>query len=474
MAGTTYQIAVDGFGASRGNIQLTLNLTPNVFTGDAGDNVLNGTPIANIFIGSAGNDIINGDTGTDTADYSSLGQAITLKPTGILIKGGGLGEDNLNSIERIIGTFGLANTIDTSEILDPTININVNLGSNNLTVNGAGLSNPSFTIINFLNVIGTAGSDSINGNNVNNILSGGAGTDVLNGRTGADSLNGGVGNDTYFVDNLGDVVTEGFNQGVDLVNSSVTYTLGANQENLTLTGGASINGTGNNLSNRITGNIGVNILNGGTGRDTLVGGGSNDTYFVDNILDVVTEGANQGVDLVNSSVNYTLGANQENLTLTGNGNRNGTGNTLNNRITGNNGSNTLSGGVGNDTIIGGGGNDTIIGGAGNDSLTGGTGNDTFRFNSSSEKIDRITDFSVVNDTIAIRGVGFGGGLVVGILPTTRFKIGSSATTSTQRFFYNSGSGGFFFDVDGSGATAAVQIATLNTGLALTNQDILVV
>ncbi|HEY7533266.1 MAG TPA: calcium-binding protein, partial [Nitrospiraceae bacterium] len=233
------------------------------------------------------------------------------------------------------------------------------------------------------------------GNAQANVLTGNGGNNVLDGAAGADIMAGGTGDDTYMVDNAGDVVIEQANNGLDTVQSAVTYMLSDNVENLTLVGVAAINGTGNELDNFLTGSNGANVLtsgtgddillgnagndtllggagndrvDGGTGSDALTGGTGNDIYIVDATGDTVTEAVNEGTDMVESSITYTLGANVENLTLMGAGAINGTGNSLDNMLLGNNGNNTLSAG---------GGNDTLNGGAGADILSGGAGNDTY-------------------------------------------------------------------------------------------------
>ena len=157
------------------------------------------------------------------------------------------------------------------------------------------------------------------GNALNNILTGNAGNNTLDGGLGADLMAGGLGNDIYVVDNAGDVVSEAAGAGTDTVRSSVTYTLGANVENLMLTGVAAINGTGNALNNILTGNAGNNTAGRRARRRPHGGRAGNDTYVVDNAGDVVSEAASAGTDTVQSSVTYTLGDNVENLTLTGAG-----------------------------------------------------------------------------------------------------------------------------------------------------------
>ena len=209
-----------------------------------------------------------------------------------------------------------------------------------------------------------------------NLSTGGAGNDTLYGTLAAESLAGGNGDDLYFL-NAGDKVIEGLNGGIDTVFTSTSYTLAVNVENLTLTGSAHLNGTGNAQANFLVGNAGNNVLNGMAGADTIQGGGGNDTYIVDQIGDRVIEGLNGGTDSVYASTSYSLAANVENLSLTGKAHLNGVGNWQANLLIGNAGNNVLNGMAGADTIQGGGGNDRLFGGRGKDVLIGGGGNDTY-------------------------------------------------------------------------------------------------
>jgi Ca2+-binding RTX toxin-like protein len=233
------------------------------------------------------------------------------------------------------------------------------------------LASATYTLGTNVENLTLTGANAINGtgNGLGNVLVGNAANNTLNGLGGADTMRGGSGNDTYVVDNAGDSVVENNGEGTDLVQSSVSHTLTANVENLTLTGNSALNGTGNALNNVLTGNSSANILDGGAGADTLVGGAGNDTYLVDHLGDTVIEAASAGTDTVMASVSHTLGVNVERLTLTGTASINGTGNTLANTLIGNAGNNVLNGGAGADTLVGGLGNDTYRLGRGSGSDT---------------------------------------------------------------------------------------------------------
>jgi trimeric autotransporter adhesin len=196
-------------------------------------------------------------------------------------------------------------------------------------------------------------------------------------------LAGGDGNDTYLIGPNGDddILVETATGGIDTVIAAHDYRLPDHIENLTVLDprvsdfgsfllvpyGASehtVAGYGNELQNMLVGGRANNVLDGGLGADTLIGGAGNDTYAVDNIGDIVTEQANEGLDTVLSTVTHQLSSNVEHLTLTGVASVDGTGNALNNELRGNSAANVLDGGTGNDSLMGFGGADTYLFGRG--------------------------------------------------------------------------------------------------------------
>ena len=309
------------------------------------------------------------------------------------------------------------------------------------------------------------GDDTLFGTSGNDSFSGLSGDDIINGLGGADTMKGGLGNDVYFVDNVDDVVkeTSTLTTEIDTVNSSINYTLGANLENLILTGTEAINGRGNALDNMLIGNTGANILNGGQGGDLLIGSLGNDIYIIDNVDDVVIESSSGAteIDWVKSSINYKLGSNLEYLTLTGAAIK-GTGNSLNNKLIGNEAANIL---------IAGAGDDTLQGGLGDDFLTGGSGKDIFRLKNFS--MDTITDFSVTDDTIQLENSVFTQLASTGVLNAGFFNIGK-ATDANDHVIYDDATGQLFYDADGNGTGLATQIALLGINLGLTNADFVVI
>ncbi len=219
----------------------------------------------------------------------------------------------------------------------------------------------SYTLGDHVEKLLLTGTTDLNGtgNALDNTLTGNAGRNRLEGGAGADTLAGGLGDDTYVVD-AEDTIVEASRAGFDKVQSSVSLTLALNVEDLTLTGSADLNGTGNELVNKLTGNGGRNRLDGGLGADILTGGAGDDVYVVDNSADRIVEDATGGIDTVVASTHWVLREHTENLELTGVANLTARGNALANAITGNAGANQIDGGLGADTMAGGAGDDLYL------------------------------------------------------------------------------------------------------------------
>ena len=445
----TGSAAIDGTGNELDNL-IQGNYANNKLLGGAGNDTLDGGAGNDTMLGGAGDDSYyvdsskdvvteNPNEGIDTI-FSSFAYTLGSNIENLVLSGGARINGTGNTLDNAITGNSAANTLtggagsdwlDGKEGTDKMIG---GLGDDTYVVDASGetvtersgegtdlvLSTTTYTLasnVENLTLIGTAAIDGT-GNTLNNVLAGNSAANVLSGGAGADTMIGGAGDDTYVVDNTLDVITENFNEGIDLIQTNIAITLADNVENLLLTGTKAVNGTGNALDNVLTGNSAANTLTGGAGNDRLdgkggadrmLGGSGDDTYVVDVANDVITENANEGVDTVEAGITYTLGANVENLTLTGTAGLNGTGNTQDNVLTGNSGANNLSGAAGDDTLDGLGGADTLTGGTGNDTyiLGRGYGADTVVENDATTGNNDVAQFlsGVTTDQIWFQHIG---------------------------------------------------------------------
>ncbi|MBF9060898.1 hypothetical protein HKCCSP123_17080 [Rhodobacterales bacterium HKCCSP123] len=227
---------------------------------------------------------------------------------------------------------------------------------------------------------GHGGNDHIRAGHGNDVLFGGEGHDILDGGAGADEMHGGTGNDVYFIDDLGDVISEAGGDGWDKVKSDHSHRLGDGFEELWLNEVATaLDAIGNAADNTLVGNALDNLIEGGAGRDTLFGRAGDDRMD-----------GGDGDD----------------------------------RMDGEAGADTLSGGDGNDKMSGGSGDDHLDGGAGNDILIGGTGRDLFRGGTGHDVLygdgdgdtfvfaigdgrDVIKGFDFATDSLVLEGVAEG-------------------------------------------------------------------
>lgn len=412
--------------------------------GLAGDDAISGGAGNDTLDGGAGNDVLAGGDGTDSANYATATAAVSVN---IGLSGpqntGGSGVDSLATIENLIGSDfndlliggaganslsgslgadtldgGLGNDLlaggdgaDTASYVSATLGVTVSLalaGAQNTV--GAGIDSLS----SLENLLGSAFDDMLSGTKAANRIDGGSGADTIFGDAGADTLLGGDGNDVFIFASTTDFVA----------GESVTGGNGIDELRFTTTQAATL------------------VLSAGVAVEKVVIG---------------TGVAAAAVSTATTAINIDAAAVTAGITVIGNAGAN--------KLSGSGYADSLDGGVGKDILSGGGGADTMNGGAGSDRLTGGAGADVFVFNtalSSSTNKDVVTDFVSGTDHVYLaKSVMAALGPTGATLSADAFWSGAGAIRghdSTDRIIYNTTTGALYYDADGSGNGAAVQIA----------------
>ncbi|WP_198528045.1 beta strand repeat-containing protein [Rhodobacter capsulatus] len=370
--GTDLLQSIEGAIGSRFNDTLSAEASyegvDNWFDGGAGNDSILGGFGDDTIIGGAGNDTMSGGGDSrylayvDVVDYSGATSAIRGTLSGV-ITGAATGTDVLSGFERIIAT-------DYNDSLT------------------GGAANEV--------LVGRAGNDT---------LLGAAGNDTLDGGTGTDSLVGGFGDDLYRVDSTGDILRENAEAGSDRVETTVSFILGLNIEDLTILASNGVMGTGNTLSNVIRSGAGSDRLAGLGGNDTLIGGNGDDTLLGGSGADSLDGG--DGIDWIDFSdlvtaVSGTLESWGTASFVSGSGTdivsnvENILGSAYGDSLTGTDYGNTILGGLGIDTIDGDSGDDSLSGDGGNDLLAGSYGNDTLAGGLGNDLIDGGSGYDLVS------------------------------------------------------------------------------
>lgn len=434
-------------GSTAGETLLGLGGADTLFGGDGDDSL----------IGGAGADALFGGNGSDRAQYSDSAAGLTADLQNAGLNTGIAAGDTYDSVEGLYG----------SAFAD---SLRGDAGANTLT--------------------GADGNDSLYGRDGNDSLSGGDGDDLLSGGIGADVHEGGAGTDRAQYSDaaaglLADLQNAASNTGIAAGDTYASVeNLWGSDFNDTLRGNSAANTLwGDEGNDTLYGRNGNDVLNGGDGNDIFVGGAGADSHqggsgtdraqYSDAAAgltaDLQVAASNTGIAAGDTydSVEGLYGSNFAD-TLRGDASAN--------TLWGSGGNDTLHGRSANDTVNGGDGDDVLAGGHGNDSLIGGAGQDGFLFDaalSAATNLDRISDFSVADDTVRLDNDIFAA-LAAGVLDAAAFRIGAAAADASDRIIYNSATGALLYDADGNGAGAAVQFAVMTTGLALTSNDFLVV
>lgn len=406
--------------------------------GGDGDDTIFGSARADIIWGGRGNDRLNLGAGSDIyrVNGNYAGGWSSFQGFDTYVDDGTSGTDSIQAIGPGDVDIGLTGFSAASgiEVVDGTRTTGTVRLLGDWNANVLDFSSTTFVGTNIV----------IDGGDGNDTITGSAGADVIWGGKGNDALNLGGGSDTYRVTGA---VGSGF-QGYDTYKDSGTS--GIDTIQAIGTGNVDIGLTG------LAANSGIDAVDasGATGTVRLLGDSAANTLDFRRVAftgtNIVVDGG-AGDDLIYA-------------------------NSAANTVCGSSGNDRLYGFAGNDTLSGGDGRDTVSGGAGRDVLTGGTGRDTFLFDTSASagNVDTIADFSVSDDVIAFDDAVYSAIGGAGALAAAAFRIGAAAADADDRIVYNSVTGALYYDADGTGSGAQVQVATLTAGLTLTNAHFMIV
>ncbi|QDZ03014.2 CHRD domain-containing protein [Nitratireductor mangrovi] len=383
---------------------------PDILTGDANGNHIDGRAGDDIIYGGDGNDTLVGGDGNDTL-YGGDGNDTLTGGAGADTLTGGAGSDTVdysdsnNRVAVNLGTNYAAGGHAAGDVISGVENI---IGSNFLALGDVLTGDASANTLHGLagndELAGAGGDDVLFGGTGNDTLSGGEGNDTLHGEDGNDSLNGGEG-DNHLFGGEGDDHLRGWNGTDTLTGGDGNDTLFGDDGNDHLFGGAgndSLSGwwgddtlDGGDGDDGLFGGRGTDTLTGGDGDDTLGGGDGADTLYGGDGTDTASFGSLTGV-----TVNLETGDAEGDTLFSIENVTSGSGD---DELTGDAGANRLDGGAGADTLYGGDGADTLVGGDGADVLEGGGGNDIFAYFFQTfdydESGDTITDFVQGEDKI---------------------------------------------------------------------------
>ena len=459
----------DSINGGNGNDSITGAAGTDELFGDAGNDTIDGGADDDTISGGTGNDSLLGDANDDSIDGGDGNDTINGGADADTLNGGigndsilgGIGGDQLNGdagADRLFGDAG-SDTLDGGADADRLFG-----GDGTDTLTGGAGNDFIYGDDDVLTVDGGGeGADSITGGDGADQIFGGAGDDDINGNAGADIIQGGSGSDTISGGTENDrIYGDDTILSADAAGEAADEISGGDGNDIIYAGGG---------DDSVDGDAGIDLIHGGSGGDTINGGdGADRLYGDDAILSV--DAAGEGADEIN-------GGDGNDFIYGGAGADSLNGDDDNDFIFGGTGGDIITGGNGVDQLRGEAGNDIIHGDAGSDLIYGGAGDDVFVFDTAiGVDIDRLVDFSQSgtngNDSIHLDNDIFTALGAAGALAAGNFVNGTAAADANDFIIYQQSTGKLWYDADGNGAGAAVQIALISTRPVLTAADFTII